>query len=153
MVTGYHGYHHRKVDPYRGRSRTVELAVRCAFNLEKANQCRIDLGRQGFHRRARRQAGHEISATAFCLAPEHQYRAGVRRIRRRRPDVRFRDQSVRESPAPDDMLATEQGDQAASGIRLFSDRQHIGSAITLGHHHGTQQINQARMDRWSIVRR
>jgi cobaltochelatase CobS len=37
-------------------------------------------------------------------------------------------------------------------FRLFSTANTIGLGDTSGLYHGTQQINQAQMDRWSIVR-
>jgi len=37
------------------------------------------------------------------------------------------------------------------GFRLFSTTNTIGLGDTSGLYHGTQQINQGQMDRWSIV--
>ena len=38
-----------------------------------------------------------------------------------------------------------------SHFRLFSTTNTIGLGDTTGLYHGTQQINQGQMDRWSIV--
>jgi len=38
-----------------------------------------------------------------------------------------------------------------SGFRLFSTANTVGLGDTSGLYHGTQQINQGQMDRWSIV--
>jgi len=38
-----------------------------------------------------------------------------------------------------------------SGFRLFSTANTVGLGDTTGLYHGTQQINQGQMDRWSIV--
>ena len=52
---------------------------------------------------------------------------------------------------PPDAARPEQGDQAASVVPAVLDRQHVGLGDTSGLYHGTQQINQGQMDRWSIV--
>jgi cobaltochelatase CobS len=41
--------------------------------------------------------------------------------------------------------------RAHPGFRLFSTTNTIGLGDTTGLYHGTQQINQGQMDRWSIV--
>ena len=67
-----------------------------------------------------------------------------------RPDVMFVIQRVLEV-RPADAARPEQGDQPHPAFRLFSTTNTIGLGDTTGLYHGTQQINQGQMDRWSIV--
>ena len=48
-------------------------------------------------------------------------------------------------------LGSKQGHRASPHFRLFSTTNTIGLGDTTGLYHGTQQINQGQMDRWSIV--
>src|ERR1700753_3288525 len=68
-----------------------------------------------------------------------------------RPDVMFVIQRVLETAGKLTLLDQNKVIRPHSGFRLFSTNNTIGLGDTTGLYHGTQQINQGQMDRWSIV--
>jgi cobaltochelatase CobS len=68
-----------------------------------------------------------------------------------RPDVMFVIQRVLEAGGKLTLLDQNRVIRANPAFRLFSTTNTIGLGDTTGLYHGTQQINQGQMDRWSIV--
>jgi cobaltochelatase CobS len=68
-----------------------------------------------------------------------------------RPDVMFVIQRVLESSSRLTLLDQSRVIRPHAAFRLFATANTIGLGDTTGLYHGTQQINQAQMDRWSIV--
>jgi len=68
-----------------------------------------------------------------------------------RPDVMFVIQRVLESSGRLTLLDQSRVVRPHPAFRLFATANTIGLGDTSGLYHGTQQINQAQMDRWSIV--
>ncbi len=68
-----------------------------------------------------------------------------------RPDVMFVIQRVLEASGKLTLLDQNRVIRANPWFRLFATTNTIGLGDTTGLYHGTQQINQAQMDRWSIV--
>jgi cobaltochelatase CobS len=68
-----------------------------------------------------------------------------------RPDVMFVIQRVLEAGGRLTLLDQNRVIRANPYFRLFSTTNTIGLGDTTGLYHGTQQINQGQMDRWSIV--
>jgi cobaltochelatase CobS len=68
-----------------------------------------------------------------------------------RPDVMFVIQRVLESSGRLTLLDQSRVLKPHPAFRLFATANTIGLGDTSGLYHGTQQINQAQMDRWSIV--
>jgi cobaltochelatase CobS len=68
-----------------------------------------------------------------------------------RPDVMFVIQRVLESGGKLTLLDQNRVIRANPWFRLFATTNTIGLGDTTGLYHGTQQINQGQMDRWSIV--
>jgi cobaltochelatase CobS len=68
-----------------------------------------------------------------------------------RPDVMFVIQRVLEAQSRLTLLDQNRVIRPHQYFRLFSTTNTIGLGDTTGLYHGTQQINQAQMDRWSIV--
>ena len=68
-----------------------------------------------------------------------------------RPDVMFVIQRVLESSGRLTLLDQSRVLRPHPAFRLFATANTIGLGDTSGLYHGTQQINQAQMDRWSIV--
>lgn len=68
-----------------------------------------------------------------------------------RPDVMFVIQRVLESSGRLTLLDQSRVIQPHPAFRLFATANTVGLGDTTGLYHGTQQINQAQMDRWSIV--
>ncbi len=81
------------------------------------------------------------SNTALCF---DEYDAG-------RPDVMFVIQRVLEVSGKLTLLDQSKVIRPHPAFRLFSTTNTIGLGDTSGLYHGTQQINQGQMDRWSIV--
>jgi len=79
--------------------------------------------------------------TALCF---DEYDAG-------RPDVMFVIQRVLEVQGRLTLLDQSKVITPHPAFRLFSTTNTIGLGDTSGLYHGTQQINQGQMDRWSIV--
>ena len=68
-----------------------------------------------------------------------------------RPDVMFVIQRVLESSGKLTLLDQNRVISPNPYFRLFSTTNTVGLGDTTGLYHGTQQINQGQMDRWSIV--
>src|ERR1700742_2851453 len=68
-----------------------------------------------------------------------------------RPDVMFVIQRVLEASGRLTLLDQNKVIKPHAAFRLFSTTNTIGLGDTTGLYHGTQQINQGQMDRWSIV--
>ncbi|MGR6429571.1 cobaltochelatase subunit CobS [Rhizobium sp. PAMB 3182] len=68
-----------------------------------------------------------------------------------RPDVMFVIQRVLESSGRLTLLDQSRVIRPHPSFRLFATANTVGLGDTTGLYHGTQQINQAQMDRWSIV--
>jgi cobaltochelatase CobS len=79
--------------------------------------------------------------TALCF---DEYDAG-------RPDVMFVIQRVLEVSGKLTLLDQRKVIRPHPAFRLFATTNTIGLGDTSGLYHGTQQINQGQMDRWSIV--
>jgi len=68
-----------------------------------------------------------------------------------RPDVMFVIQRILEAQGKLTLLDQNRVIRSNKYFRLFSTTNTIGLGDTTGLYHGTQQINQAQMDRWSVV--
>ncbi|WP_412057256.1 cobaltochelatase subunit CobS [Bartonella sp. DGB2] len=68
-----------------------------------------------------------------------------------RPDVMFVIQRVLESSGRLTLLDQSRVLVPHPAFRLFATANTVGLGDTTGLYHGTQQINQAQMDRWSLV--
>lgn len=68
-----------------------------------------------------------------------------------RPDVMFVIQRVLEAEGRLTLLDQNRVITPHTAFRLFSTTNTVGLGDTTGLYHGTQQINQGQMDRWSIV--
>ncbi len=68
-----------------------------------------------------------------------------------RPDVMFVIQRVLEISGKLTLLDQNRVLRPHPAFRLFSTTNTVGLGDTTGLYHGTQQINQGQMDRWSIV--
>jgi len=68
-----------------------------------------------------------------------------------RPDVMFVIQRVLEVSGKLTLLDQNKVIRAHPAFRLFATANTVGLGDTTGLYHGTQQINQGQMDRWSIV--
>jgi cobaltochelatase CobS len=68
-----------------------------------------------------------------------------------RPDVMFVIQRVLEASGRLTLLDQSRVLRPHPAFRLFATANTVGLGDTSGLYHGTQQINQAQMDRWSIV--
>ena len=68
-----------------------------------------------------------------------------------RPDVMFVIQRILEVDGKLTLLDQNKVIRPHAYFRLFSTANTVGLGDTTGLYHGTQQINQGQMDRWSIV--
>src|SRR3546814_652154 len=68
-----------------------------------------------------------------------------------RPDVMFVIQRVLETEGKLTLLDQNRVIRPNPWFRLFATTNTVGLGDTTGLYHGTQQINQAQMDRWNIV--
>ena len=147
MITGYHG---------TGKSTHVEqVAARLNWPCVRVNLdshvSRIDLvGKDAIVLREGKQVTEFRDGIlpwalqnniALCF---DEYDAG-------RPDVMFVIQRVLEVSGRLTLLDQNRVLRPHSSFRLFSTANTIGLGDTSGLYHGTQQINQGQMDRWSIV--
>jgi cobaltochelatase CobS len=147
MITGYHG---------TGKSTHIEqVAARLNWPCVRVNLdshiSRIDLvGKDAIVL----QDGKQItefrdgilpwalqSNIALCF---DEYDAG-------RPDVMFVIQRVLEVSGRLTLLDQSRVIRPHPAFRLFATANTVGLGDTSGLYHGTQQINQGQMDRWSIV--
>ncbi|MDX2274466.1 MAG: cobaltochelatase subunit CobS [Hyphomonadaceae bacterium] len=147
MVQGYHG---------TGKSTHVEqVAARLNWPLIRINLdshvSRIDLvGKDAIVLKAGKQVTEFREGLlpwalqrpiALCF---DEYDAG-------RPDVMFVIQRVLEASGKLTLLDQNRVIAPNQFFRLFATTNTIGLGDTTGLYHGTQQINQGQMDRWSIV--
>ena len=147
MITGYHG---------TGKSTHVEqVAARLKWPCVRVNLdshvSRIDLvGKDAIVLRDGKQITEFRDGIlpwalqnniALCF---DEYDAG-------RPDVMFVIQRVLEVSGRLTLLDQNRVISPHPAFRLFSTANTIGLGDTSGLYHGTQQINQGQMDRWSIV--
>jgi cobaltochelatase CobS len=79
-----------------------------------------------------------------CALVFDEYDAG-------RPDVMFVIQRVLESSGRFTLLDQNRVLHPHPAFRLFATANTVGLGDTTGLYHGTQQINQGQMDRWSLV--
>jgi cobaltochelatase CobS len=147
MVQGYHG---------TGKSTHIEqVAARLNWPLVRVNLdshiSRIDLvGKDAIVL----QDGKQITEFRDGILPWavqnnvalvfDEYDAG-------RPDVMFVIQRVLEVSGRLTLLDQNRVITPHPAFRLFSTTNTIGLGDTSGLYHGTQQINQGQMDRWSLV--
>ena len=68
-----------------------------------------------------------------------------------RPDVMFVIQRVLETEGKLTLLDQNRVIRPDPNFRLFATANTVGLGDTSGLYHGSQAINQAQMDRWSIV--
>ena len=147
MVQGYHG---------TGKSTHIEqVAARLNWPLVRLNLdshvSRIDLvGKDAIVLKDGKQIT-EFREGMLPWAYQHniallfdEYDAG-------RPDVMFVIQRVLESSGRLTLLDQNRVIRPHPAFRLFATANTVGLGDTSGLYHGTQQINQAQMDRWSIV--
>ncbi len=147
MVQGYHG---------TGKSTHIEqVAARLNWPLVRVNLdshvSRIDLvGKDAIVLRDGKQVT-EFREGMLPWAIQRpialvfdEYDAG-------RPDVMFVIQRVLEAQGRLTLLDQNRVIRPNPHFRLFATTNTIGLGDTTGLYHGTQQINQGQMDRWSIV--
>ena len=147
MISGYHG---------TGKSTHVEqVAARLNWPLVRINLdshvSRIDLvGKDAIVLKDGKQVTEFRDGIlpwalqnniAICF---DEYDAG-------RPDVMFVIQRVLEQAGRLTLLDQRRVIKPHPGFRLFATANTVGLGDTSGLYHGTQQINQGQMDRWSIV--
>ena len=147
MVTGYHG---------TGKSTHIEqVAARLNWPCVRINLdshvSRIDLvGKDAIVLKDGKQITEFRDGilpwalqnnVALCF---DEYDAG-------RPDVMFVIQRVLEVSGRLTLLDQNRVIRPHPGFRLFATANTVGLGDTSGLYHGTQQINQGQMDRWSIV--
>lgn len=147
MISGYHG---------TGKSTHIEqVAARLNWPCVRVNLdshvSRIDLvGKDAIVLREGKQVTEFRDGilpwayqnnVALCF---DEYDAG-------RPDVMFVIQRVLESSGRLTLLDQSRVIRPHPAFRLFATANTVGLGDTTGLYHGTQQINQAQMDRWSIV--
>jgi cobaltochelatase CobS len=147
MISGYHG---------TGKSTHVEqVAARLNWPLVRINLdshvSRIDLvGKDAIVLKDGKQVTEFRDGIlpwalqnniAICF---DEYDAG-------RPDVMFVIQRVLEQSGRLTLLDQRRVIKPHPGFRLFATANTVGLGDTSGLYHGTQQINQGQMDRWSIV--
>ncbi|MGC1859828.1 MAG: cobaltochelatase subunit CobS [Methylocystis sp.] len=147
MVTGYHG---------TGKSTHIEqVAARLNWPCVRVNLdshvSRIDLvGKDAIVLKDGKQVTEFRDGilpwalqnnVALCF---DEYDAG-------RPDVMFVIQRVLEVSGRLTLLDQNRVIRPHPAFRLFATANTVGLGDTSGLYHGTQQINQGQMDRWSIV--
>ena len=147
MVQGYHG---------TGKSTHVEqVAARLNWPMVRVNLdshvSRIDLvGKDAIVLKDGKQITEFREGilpwalqrpVAICF---DEYDAG-------RPDVMFVIQRVLEASGKLTLLDQNKVIAPHRNFRLFATTNTVGLGDTTGLYHGTQQINQGQMDRWSIV--
>ena len=79
-----------------------------------------------------------------CALVFDEYDAG-------RPDVMFVIQRILETDGKLTLLDQNEVITPSNNFRLFATANTVGLGDTTGLYHGTQQINQGQMDRWSLV--
>ncbi|WP_349358599.1 cobaltochelatase subunit CobS [Stappia sp.] len=147
MVTGYHG---------TGKSTHIEqVAARLNWPCVRVNLdshiSRIDLiGKDAIVIKDGQQVT-EFRDGILPWAYQHNVALVFDEYDAGRPDVMFVIQRVLESSGRLTLLDQSRVIRPHPAFRLFATANTIGLGDTSGLYHGTQQINQAQMDRWSIV--
>jgi len=147
MIAGYHG---------TGKSTHVEqVAARLNWPLVRVNLdshiSRVDLvGKDAIVIKD----GMQITEFRDGILPwayQHNVALCFDEYDAGRPDVMFVIQRVLEVSGKLTLLDQNKVIRPHPAFRLFSTANTIGLGDTSGLYHGTQQINQGQMDRWSIV--
>ncbi|MFM8745463.1 MAG: cobaltochelatase subunit CobS [Aestuariivirga sp.] len=147
MVTGYHG---------TGKSTHIEqVAARLNWPCVRVNLdshiSRIDLiGKDAIVL----QEGKQVTEFREGILPwayQHNVALVFDEYDAGRPDVMFVIQRILESSGKLTLLDQSKVIRPHPAFRLFATANTIGLGDTTGLYHGTQQINQAQMDRWSII--
>src|SRR5689334_12575168 len=147
MVTGYHG---------TGKSTHIEqVAARLNWPCVRVNLdshiSRIDLvGKDAIVIKDGKQVT-EFKDGILPWALQHNVALVFDEYDAGRPDVMFVIQRVLEVSGRLTLLDQNKVIRPHPGFRLFATANTIGLGDTTGLYHGTQQINQGQMDRWSIV--
>jgi cobaltochelatase CobS len=147
MISGYHG---------TGKSTHVEqVAARLNWPLVRINLdshvSRIDLvGKDAIVLKDGKQVT-EFRDGILPWALQHNVAICFDEYDAGRPDVMFVIQRVLEQSGRLTLLDQRRVLKPHPGFRLFSTANTVGLGDTSGLYHGTQQINQGQMDRWSIV--
>ncbi len=147
IVTGYHG---------TGKSTHIEqVAARLNWPCVRVNLdshiSRIDLiGKDAIVIRDGMQVT-EFRDGILPWAYQHNVALCFDEYDAGRPDVMFVIQRVLESSGRLTLLDQSRVIRPHPAFRLFATANTVGLGDTSGLYHGTQQINQAQMDRWSIV--
>jgi cobaltochelatase CobS len=147
MVTGYHG---------TGKSTHIEqVAARLNWPCVRINLdshvSRIDLvGKDAIVL----QEGKQVTEFKDGILPwalQHNVALVFDEYDAGRPDVMFVIQRVLEISGRLTLLDQRRVIRPHPAFRLFATANTVGLGDTSGLYHGTQQINQGQMDRWSIV--
>ncbi|PIO99255.1 cobaltochelatase subunit CobS [Pleomorphomonas carboxyditropha] len=147
MVSGYHG---------TGKSTHIEqVAARLNWPLVRVNLdshiSRIDLiGKDAIVLRDGKQVT-EFRDGILPWALQNNVALVFDEYDAGRPDVMFVIQRVLEVAGKLTLLDQNRVIRPHPAFRLFATANTIGLGDTSGLYHGTQQINQGQMDRWSIV--
>ncbi|MEO3389276.1 cobaltochelatase subunit CobS [Mesorhizobium sp. CAU 1741] len=147
MVSGYHG---------TGKSTHIEqVAARLNWPCVRINLdshvSRIDLvGKDAIVVREGMQVT-EFRDGILPWAYQHNVALVFDEYDAGRPDVMFVIQRVLEASGRLTLLDQSRVIRPHPAFRLFATANTVGLGDTTGLYHGTQQINQAQMDRWSIV--
>ena len=147
MIQGYHG---------TGKSTHIEqVAARLNWPCVRINLdshiSRIDLiGKDAI----RLKDGKQITQFQEGMLPwalRHSVALVFDEYDAGRPDVMFVIQRVLESDGRLTLLDQNEIIRPHPQFRIFATTNTIGLGDTTGLYHGTQQINQGQMDRWSLV--
>ena len=147
MVSGYHG---------TGKSTHIEqVAARLNWPCVRINLdshvSRIDLvGKAAIVVRDGMQVT-EFKDGILPWAYQHNVALVFDEYDAGRPDVMFVIQRVLEASGRLTLLDQSRVIRPHPAFRIFATANTVGLGDTTGLYHGTQQINQAQMDRWSIV--
>ncbi len=147
MVTGYHG---------TGKSTHIEqIAARLNWPFVRVNLdshiSRIDLvGKDAIVLKDGKQVT-EFRDGILPWAVQHNVALCFDEYDAGRPDVMFVIQRVLEVSGRLTLLDQNRVIRPHPAFRLFATANTVGLGDTSGLYHGVQQINQAQMDRWSIV--
>ena len=147
MVSGYHG---------TGKSTHIEqVAARLNWPCIRINLdshvSRIDLvGKDAIVLKDGKQVT-EFKDGILPWAYQHNVALVFDEYDAGRPDVMFVIQRVLEASGRLTLLDQSRVIRPHPAFRLFATANTVGLGDTTGLYHGTQQINQAQMDRWSIV--
>lgn len=147
MVSGFHG---------TGKSTHIEqVAARLNWPCVRVNLdshvSRIDLvGKDAIVLKDGKQVT-EFKDGILPWAYQHNVALVFDEYDAGRPDVMFVIQRVLESSGRLTLLDQSRVIRPHPAFRIFATANTVGLGDTTGLYHGTQQINQAQMDRWSVV--